>query len=161
MPDYGKQFELKIKEDFEKIEDALIIRIYDVTMGYKKIKNVSDFFAYIYPFCYLLEAKSCSGNTFNFSRLTQYEDLLKYKSKLGVNPAVIIWFIKHKRVCYVPIEEVERLKELNYKSIHINMLDDTAFNVYELEGKVKRVFIDTDYRRLQEIATVKYNKEKK
>ena len=160
MSNYGKKFELKVKEDWEKMPDSLIIRIYDVTMGYKKIKNVSDFFAYQYPYCYLLEAKSVSGNTFNLNSLTQYEDLIKYDNIKGVNPAVLIWFIKHQKVCYVPIREIKRLKENDYKSVNIKMVEDSNYEVFELDGNVKRVFIDTNYERVKEIATVKYNKDK-
>ena len=49
MSNLGKQFELKFKEDFSKIPESTIDRIYDVTTGYKSISNVCDFICYKYP----------------------------------------------------------------------------------------------------------------
>ena len=35
--DFGKTFEKKFKEDFLKVPNATIDRLYDVVMGYKRI----------------------------------------------------------------------------------------------------------------------------
>lgn len=156
--DYGKQFEQKLKEDWLKIPNSSITRLYDVTNGFKSISNVSDFIGYIYPFIYYLEAKSTQGNTFPLGRLTQKDELIKKKDILGSNPGVIIWFRDHFKVCYVPIEEFIRLEENGYKSVNVKMIGDKNFNVFEIPGKLKRIFIDSDYTILNKIAQEKFDK---
>ena len=69
---------------------------------------------------------------------------------------MLIWFIDHKTVCYVPIEEYCRLEENNYKSVNIKMVDNPDFKVYKIPGIPKRVFIDSDYSVLTNIAIEKY-----
>ena len=49
---YGKQFERKFKEDWQKVDNSDITRLYDITNGFKSISNVSDFIGYIYPSLY-------------------------------------------------------------------------------------------------------------
>ena len=66
----GKQFEAKFKEDFLKIPNSTIDRLYDSVSGYKSVSNISDFIAYRYPFCFYIECKSHEGNTFPFAKLT-------------------------------------------------------------------------------------------
>ena len=91
MPyNYGKKFEQKFKEDFNKIKESSLIRLRDPTIGFKTISNISDFIAYKFPFVFYIECKSTEGNTFSFLKLTQYEALLQEKGKRGVNPGAII-----------------------------------------------------------------------
>ena len=52
---YGKAFESKFKEDFLKLPNATIDRLYDVTYGYKNIKQISDYIGYCYPNIFYLE----------------------------------------------------------------------------------------------------------
>ena len=153
--DYGKQFEHRFLNDWLKLENSDCIRLKDSMSGYKRVKNISDFICYIYPFTYYLDCKSLQGNTFNFAKLTQWDDMSKHVGISGVNVGAIIWFIDHSKVCYVPIEEFIRLKALGYKSIHVKMIGDSNFNVFEIPGKKLRVFIDSDYSIMKDIA---YNK---
>lgn len=44
------------------------------------------------------------------------------------------------------------MKEKNYKSINVKMIGDSDFNVYEIPGKLRRTFIDSDYSVLIDIA---------
>lgn len=67
---YGKQFEKKFKEDFLKIQNVSIDRIYDVTNGYSHISNICDFICYKYPNILYAEVKTIKGNTFPLSNLT-------------------------------------------------------------------------------------------
>ena len=39
---YGKEFEQKFKEDFLKLEDSTIDRLYDTMNGYKSIKQLNN-----------------------------------------------------------------------------------------------------------------------
>lgn len=153
---YGKKFEEKFKSDWLKLDNSDCVRLKDIMSGYKKIKNVCDFICYLRPNTFYLDCKSLEGNTFNFSKLTQWDDMVKHMNKPGVNVGAIIWFIDHKVVCYVPIEEFVRLKKLGYKSIHIKMVDDYNFNVYRIPGVPKRLFIDSDYSVMNIIAESRF-----
>lgn len=152
MQNYGKKFEAKFKGDWLKMPQSLCMRLLDVMSGYKQIKNPADFVCYKFPFLFLLDCKSLSGNTFNFAKLTQWEDMEKPIGVPGANIGAVIWFMEWEKVCFVPIEEFIRLKGLGYKSIHVNMIGDANFNVYEIPGKVKRFFIDSDYSVMLDIA---------
>ena len=147
----GKQWEAKINEDFSKLPGATIDRIYDTVNGLKSISNISDFIAYKYPFHFYLEAKSCKGNTFPLTNLTQYEKL-KYKVGIpGVRAGVLLWFTDHKRVCYAPISTITKLKEDGKKSVNIKMLDSNEYNIKEIPSITKRVYPDCDYSILMEL----------
>lgn len=87
---YGKQFERKLKEDFLKIENSTIDRLYDTMNGYKTISNICDFLAYRKPYLYYLEAKTIKGNTFPFTNLKQYDKLLPKVGIPGVRAGVVI-----------------------------------------------------------------------
>lgn len=160
MNSYGKKFEYKLKQDWLKVQNSDITRLYDPTNGFKSISNVSDFIGYIYPYIFYLECKSTKGNTFNFKRLTQARKLIEKQHKLGVNSGIIIWFRDHHKVCYVPIEEYVRLKDIGYKSINIRMIEDESFNVFEIPSVSKRTFLDSDYSIMKEIAEQKFNEMK-
>ena len=82
MPsNYGKAFERKLKEDFLKLENSTIDRLYDSMSGYKTISNISDFIGFRAPNIFYIEAKSIRGNTFPLSNLSQYD---KLKAKVGI-----------------------------------------------------------------------------
>lgn len=116
--------------------------------GYRAISNISDFIAYKYPNIFYLEAKSIRGNTFPLSNLSQYEKLKTKVGIPGVRTGVVIWFIDHDRVLYVPISTIARLKEDNKKSVNIRTIFKENYNVIELPSVKKRVFCDTDYSNL-------------
>lgn len=157
MDVYGKKFEAQLKKDWLKVEKAHIYRLKDIMSGYKKISNISDFVGYIYPYIFYLEAKTEQSNTLNFSRIRQYDDLKDTIGYFGVNAGVIIWFYNRQKVCYVPIEECVRLKEvLGKKSIHVNMIGDSNYQVYEIPSILKRVFMDSDYSIMKDIADKKF-----
>ena len=141
---YGKDFERKLKEDFLKIKDSTIDRLYDSMSGYKTISNISDFVGFKEPNVFYIEAKSIRGNTFPFSNLSQYWQLTKKVGIPGVRVGVVIWFIDHARVLYVPISTITQMKKDGKKSVNIKTVLD-EYNVYELPSIKKRVFCDTDY----------------
>lgn len=142
----GKQFEKKLQEDFIKsVPNSTIDRIYDSVSGFKSISNICDFIAYSKPNIFYLEAKSHKGNTFPLTNLTQYEKLSGKLGIPGVRVGVIIWFIDHKRVLYVPINTVSKLISDNKKSININKIFNEGYRVFEIPSKPKRVFLDSDY----------------
>ena len=142
----GKQFEQKFFQDFKtSFPGGTIDRIYDTTNGYKTISNISDFIGYVYPNILYLECKSHQGNTFPLINLTQYEKLKSKVGIKGVRAGVILWFIDHARVCYVPISTITQLKKDEKKSVNVKMLDDQSYNIIEIPSVKKRVFLDSDY----------------
>jgi penicillin-binding protein-related factor A (putative recombinase) len=152
MPtNYGKAWEQKIKEDFTKVPNSTIDRIYDSVSGYKSISNISDFIGYVYPNIFYLEAKSCKGNTFPLTKLTQYEKLISKVGVPGVRAGVLLWFIDHDSVLYIPISTFTKLKEDNKKSVNIKMIEDGSYNIKVVPSTKKRVFLDCDYTFLKEL----------
>lgn len=148
---YGKAWEQKIKEDFIKVSGATIDRLYDVTQGYRSISQVSDFIGYIFPNIFYLEAKSCKGNTFPLTNLTQYEKL-KYKVGIpGVRVGVALWFIDHDTAVYVPVSTITKLKQDGKKSVNIKMLGEDTYNLKIIPSQKKRVFLDCDYTILKQL----------
>ena len=145
---YGKKFELKFKEDWLKIPNSTIDRLYDVTMGYKSISQVSDYIGYVFPNIYYLEVKSIHGNTFPLHNLTQYEKLCSKVGIPGVRCGVIIWFVDHGRVVYVPVKTISIMKSDNKKSININRSMEEGYRIIEIPSIKKRVFCNSNYNIL-------------
>lgn len=141
----GKQFEAKMKEDFKKsFPSGTIDRIYDSMTGYLTISNICDFIGYNFPVIFYLECKSHNGNTFPFVNLTQYDKLIAKSGIKGVRAGVIIWFIDHDKVVYVPVKTVKQMKEDNLKSFNITKVDN-KYRYFEIPSVKKRVFLDSDY----------------
>jgi len=154
----GKEFEGKFIISFKELPNSSIDRLYDPTAGFKGIKNICDFIAYVFPYIHYIETKSTKGNTFPFDRLTQYDQLLNKKGIFGVNAGAVIWFIEHQKICWVDIEEFERLKKENYKSINVKMIGDPKYSVIEIPTTPLRVHLKADYTKLLEIARNKWQK---
>jgi penicillin-binding protein-related factor A (putative recombinase) len=152
MPtNYGKAWEQKIKQDFVEVDGATIDRLYDSVSGYKSISNISDFIGYIHPNIFYLEAKSCKGNTFPLAKLTQYDKLLCKVGVPGVRAGVLLWFIEHEKVLYVPISTFTKLREDGKKSVNIKMIDDDTYNIKVVPSEKRRVFLDCDYSFLRDL----------
>lgn len=150
---YGKKFEQKFKEDFQKIPNSTIDRIYDTTNGYSHITNVSDFICYKYPNILYAEVKTTMGNTFPLSRLTQYDKLITKKDVFGAIAGVVIWYYEKEKVIFCSIQNVEQLKLKGNKSIHIEKDKDYFL---EIPSVKKRVFMDSDYSIIFETWKSKY-----
>lgn len=89
--DYGKAFEDKFKNDFIKtVPNCSLDRIYDVSLGYKSISNISDYIGYSYPNIYYLECKSHKGASIPFTSITQYEKLTKKVGIPGVRAGIVL-----------------------------------------------------------------------
>ena len=142
----GKKFEDRFKEDWARtMPNSSIDRIYDVVSGKKTISNVSDFIGYKKPNIFYLECKSTHENTFNFVKLTQYDKLKKKVGIPGVRAGVVIWFIEHDRVVYVPISTITKMKEDGLKSVNIRFLAQSGYKYYEIPSVKLRVFMESDY----------------
>lgn len=142
----GKQFEQKLKEDFSKIPQSFIYRLHDQVTGYRVTsQNPSDFFAFAKGKLLLLEAKSIQGNTFPISNLTQLDRLLQYRNIPGLRKGVVIWFIDHQKVLYVPAESIKKMKDDGKKSVNIRTIQNDGYDYIDLPSEKRRVFLDTDY----------------
>ena len=141
----GKKFEQKFKEDFLKISGSTIDRLYDVTMGYKKISQVSDFIGYCFPYIFYLECKTIRGKSFPFSNLTQYEKLLEKDGIKGVITGVIIWYYEQDIVGFIPISAICQLKKEGKKSLNVQLIIEEKYNIINIPSKKLRTFMDSDY----------------
>ena len=148
----GKQFENKMKQDWiATMPGSTIDRIYDTTNGFAAISNISDFIAYKYPNIYYLECKSKEGNTFPLSNFTQYDKLVSKVGIEGVRAGVVLWFIDHDKVVYVPVSTFTKLKEDGKKSFNVKMLDASDYDYVILPSTKKRIFLDSDYSVLTQL----------
>lgn len=148
MENRGKAFEAKVKEDFLKLPNASIDRLYDTMSGMYGVRNLCDMIGYVYPNIFYLELKSYHGNTFPLADLRQYPKLLPKIGIKGVRVGVVLWFIDHDTVLYIPISSIKKMKDDNKKSINIKMLSEGKYDMIKLPSIKKRVFMDTDYTPL-------------
>lgn len=139
----GKQFEDKFKEDFSKLENSSIDRLYDTMNGYKSISQVSDFIGYKYPLIFYIECKSHKGASIPMANITQYDKLKDKVGIPGVRTGVVLWLIEKDVVMYIPTSTVTKLKEDGEKSIGLRHLD--KYNIKIVPSVKKRVFMDSDY----------------
>lgn len=93
----------------------------------------------------MLELKSHEGNTFPISCLRQYNKLITYKDKEGLNAGVIIWFIDHDKVIYVPITTFEKLIKDNKKSLNIVKDTPDKYFYINIPSVKKRTFLNSNY----------------
>ena len=120
---YGKEFEQKFKEDFLKLEDSTLDRLYDTMNGYKSIKQVSDFIGYVYPNIFYIECKSHRGASIPMKNITQYDKLSKKIGIHGVRAGVVLWLVDKDKVLYIPMSTIKKLKNDGEKSIGIRHLE--------------------------------------
>ena len=142
----GKQFESVIKTSFEN-SNFCIDRLHDQTNGFKGSQNICDFVVFRQPNIMYLECKSCHGNTFPLSNITQtqWKGLLEKDLFQGVYAGVMIWWIDKDVTKFVPIYDLQILADSGAKSIRF----DTALGI-EVPGKKKRVFFEYDMEKFWE-----------
>lgn len=153
----GKQFEEQIKKSFERVKGVSVDRLHDQTTGYLGSTNICDFIVYKKPYEYYIECKSVHGNTLPFSNITdtQWDGLLE-KSKIeGVFAGVICWWIDKDVTKFIPIQTLQELKSLGYKSVRYDAgipdylnYADSEYCMVEIQGEKKRVFFDYDMKEL-------------
>ena len=130
----GKQFEAKVKEDLLLLGDVSLERLPDQMSGHRGSKNPCDYLFYMYPNMYYLECKTTHENTFPISGLTQYDNLMERQGRRGVRSGVLIWFIKHDKIVYVPVKTFKQLKDEGKKSVNIKMLGTNEYKIVEIPG---------------------------
>lgn len=144
----GKKFESLIKTALDIPEKHISIdRLPDPLGGYSGITNICDFTCYQFPFNYFLECKCTYDNTLNFkSNITedQWQGMLNKSKYFGCLAGVCVWFISYDETAFVPIQELQRLKETGKKSLHINDLSDDTLIKFKITGTKKRVYFEYD-----------------
>ena len=144
----GKAFERVIRDSFEKMHDVSVDRLHDQTSGYKSTSaNPCDFIVYKKPHIYYLECKAIHGNTLNFNaHISKYQwDTLLRKSEIdGVVAGVICWWVDHDRTIFIPIEDLQLMRTVGFKSVRYDAIDDCDGDtgMIEISGKKKRVFFE-------------------
>ena len=139
----GKQFEGVIREAFSKVHGVSIDRLLDPMAGYAGIRNICDFIVYKYPYEYYIECKTVHGNTLPFSNITdnQWKGLLEKSEIGGVFAGIICWWVDKDVTRFIPIQELQHLKDIGFKSIRY---DTPNGWLTDIKGKKKRVFFDYD-----------------
>ena len=150
----GKQFEERIRKQFEKLKNTFVLRLYDVTMGYSKIDNPCDLIVYKDGTLNLFECKAIHGNALNFKshiRENQWDKLLKYAYIGGVNAGIICWFIDYDITLFIDIQDLDRCKQFGNKSFKIKDINSVPC-VY-INGHKKKIFFEYDLEKfLEEIS---------
>lgn len=150
---YGKLWEQKVMEDFSKLPGATIDRLHDLTTGFKTTsRNVADAIGYVFPLHFYIECKCCHGNTFPLSNYIQYDKMIHKVGIPGVRAGVILWWVDHKKVAYIPTATFSKLKEDGKKSVNIKMLSDGTYNIIEIPSETKRVFPKCDFTVLKSLS---------
>ena len=148
----GKQFEAKVKEDILKLDPELALeRFPDQVSGWKGSKNPSDFTLYWYPYYYYIECKTTNENTLPLSAITQYDALLERHGKRGVRAGIVLWWVQHDTIAYVPVATLQKLKQDNMKSVNIKMLNNENYRIIQIPAIKKRVFMDADFSVLKQL----------
>ena len=107
--------------------------------------NLCDFICYHYPKLFCMECKSVQGNTFPLTNYTQYTRMLQYVNITGVTCGVILWFVDHDRIIFVPTETFSKLKEAGAKSVNIKTIQPDTYFYIDIPVKKRRIFLDADY----------------
>lgn len=152
---YGKKFEIQFRNDWARtFPQSFIYRLADQQSYYHGTSsNPCDFICYNHGILFLIECKSIHGNTFAFQNLRQYPRLLEEKLRKtpGKRVGVVLWFVDHGKVIYCPIMGVAKMKKDRKKSINVKDIDKNMYGIIELPGRVRRVFIETDYSPLMKL----------
>jgi len=147
----GKQFEDIIQKAMEEVKDTVVVRLHDQTTGFAGSKNPCDYVVFHSPLFYAIECKSVHGNTLPFSNITdfQWQSLLEMSNYTNVVAGIICWWIDKDVTRFIPIQTLQELKSLGYKSVRYDAgipdylnYTDSEYCMVEIDGKKKRVFFD-------------------
>ena len=155
----GKQFEVKIKEAFERVPNTVVIRLHDQVTRYVGSTNPCDFIVYRKPVMLAIECKSVHGNTLSiysnpkpdkngvlhglYGNITdkQWEGLLEMSKAAGGIAGIICWWVDKDVTRFLPIQSLKSFYDDGTKSVRYDF--DCPEFVY-LQGEKKRVFFDYD-----------------
>lgn len=129
------------------------MRLPDQVSKFKETsKNPCDFIAFNNGILWMIECKETQEGTINFSKMSQVDLLPDYCIYKDVQPYFIIWFSKKDKVIAVRADEAARIRASGEKSISLKMLNDEAYNIIDLPGIKKRVYVEADFTVLTDLA---------
>ena len=142
--DLGKKWETIFRTAWKRqFPNTFIFRLADQMNGFKETSsNPCDFICFALSKLFLVECKEHKGASIPFTAIPQYERLLAYKDIENVFPGVIIWFSEKDTIIWVGIKEMEKMVKNGEKSIGLRMVKDKSYNIIEVGGEKKRVFIE-------------------
>jgi len=130
---------------------VFIQRIYDY-VDYRNISSIADFYAYKYPYLYLLEMKTTAGASLPFANIsgTQWSGLLEASKYDGVIAGFPVWFYDKDTTKFISIQEMEGIKKTGVKSVrydtpHGITIDGTKRRVY-WDYEISKFFTDAENR---------------
>lgn len=140
-----KAFEEHFKNEWIKaFPEGDILRLYDVSMGYANISNVSDYVGYEYPNMFYLECKVHAGASIPFTKISQYDKLIKKAGIKGVRAGVVLYLYDKEKVYYIPARTIKQMKEDGKKSVGLKAVEE-GYKIIEIPSIKKRVFMDSDF----------------
>lgn len=149
----GKKFEERVKKDWElSLPSKLIFRLKDQQSGYYgQSSNPCDYFGFTNSKLFMIECKETKGNTFNFAKLTQYDDLLAHDKYDDVYPGALIWFSERDVVVWANISEIKKMIDDGKKSINVKMLETDEYKLYVIPTTKLRTFLRCDFTIFNDI----------
>lgn len=139
----GKDFENKVHEALLEVADISVDRFPDPMAGFAGVKNICDFGVYLFPYQFYFELKATESNTLNFKGAitqNQWEGLLEKSKIKGVTAGIIVWFIGHDITAFVPIQELEEMRNNGAKSFNVKDIYKEESAAIIIQGVKKRVF---------------------
>ena len=141
----GKDFEAMFKE-LSEAEGVQVIRLHDVTNGYKGIDNPADFIiskGKESP-SILIETKVCQKTSFglDFRQRDRLSSLDNFRS------FVVIWFTEYKRIIAISIDHINYLFDIGYKSISPSRIDGVIFPIDLLDNSVSPIDLCSSFKRV-------------
>lgn len=79
-----------------------------------------------------------------FDAFQQYERLLKYKNIKNVKIGVVLYLYEKDIVMYIPLEEIEKMKAFNKKSVGLKAIAE-GYNIIQVPSRKKRTLMESDY----------------
>ena len=147
----GKQFEAKFKENFQQsLPDAFIMRLYDITMGYKSIDNYCDFICFDGSRLYMIDCKAHKGASLPFDAFPQYEKLVNIRHK-NIITGVVLWLYEKDKVYFIPTYTVEKAKKAGMKSINPTKVSRSKYLIFDIPSVKLRTFMNSNYQILKTV----------
>ena len=122
----GKEFEKKVKQILEITPEVSMDRLPDQVSGFCGSTNICDFIVFKYPYLHYLECKSVKEHIFPISNISkiQFEGMLEKSKIFEVRAGVLIWFVDYKKLYFIDIRVINKLKLNKEKSINIKYINN-------------------------------------
>lgn len=153
----GKEFEEDFRDSFDDNQRVLLTRLYDTTNGFFGVKNPCDFILYVDPYQLSLELKVTQDARLPFENVTEFQwNSLTERDKVpGMMAGLLICYYGEKRVFFVPMMVVNKIRDTGVKSIHF--MDAKRYGI-ELTMFMKRKRFTVDIAKfMEDCKSFRYN----